>query len=68
VENCLVTVGSLNIVLLIFIDYFCIEIRGFNFLQQGLDQTTISLVLQSQNHRITESQNVRGWKGPLWVI
>jgi len=19
-------------------------------------------------HRITESQNVRGWKGPLWVI
>jgi len=22
----------------------------------------------SQNHRITESQNVRGWKGPLWVI
>ena len=22
----------------------------------------------SQNHRITESQNGRGWKGPLWVI
>ena len=22
----------------------------------------------SQNHRITESQNSRGWKGPLWVI
>jgi len=21
-----------------------------------------------KNHRITESQNVRGWKGPLWVI
>jgi len=21
-----------------------------------------------QNHRITESQNGRGWKGPLWVI
>jgi len=20
------------------------------------------------NHRITESQNSRGWKGPLWVI
>jgi len=20
-----------------------------------------------QNHRITESQNVRGWQGPLWV-
>jgi len=23
---------------------------------------------KSQNHRITESQNSRGWKGPLWVI
>jgi len=23
---------------------------------------------KSQNHRITESQNGRGWKGPLWVI
>jgi len=22
---------------------------------------------ESQNHRITESQNGRGWKGPLWV-
>jgi len=22
----------------------------------------------SQNHRITESQNGRDWKGPLWVI
>ena len=21
-----------------------------------------------ENHRITESQNSRGWKGPLWVI
>jgi len=21
-----------------------------------------------QNHRITESQNDRGWKGPLWII
>jgi len=25
-------------------------------------------VTASQNHRITESQNSRGWKGPLWVI
>jgi len=24
--------------------------------------------VRSQNHRITESQNGRGWKGPLWVI
>ena len=23
---------------------------------------------KSPNHRITESQSVRGWKGPLWVI
>jgi len=23
---------------------------------------------ESQNHRITESQNGRGWKRPLWVI
>jgi len=23
---------------------------------------------RQQNHRITESQNGRGWKGPLWVI
>ena len=23
---------------------------------------------ESQNHGITESQNSRGWKGPLWVI
>jgi len=22
----------------------------------------------AQNHRITESQNIMGWKGPLWVI
>jgi len=22
----------------------------------------------AENHRITESQNSRGWKGPLWVI
>jgi len=23
---------------------------------------------ENRNHRITESQNSRGWKGPLWVI
>ena len=22
----------------------------------------------TESHRITESQNVRGWKGPLWVV
>jgi len=26
------------------------------------------LKLLKFDHRITESQNVRGWKGPLWVI
>ena len=26
------------------------------------------LLLHLQNHRITKSQNVQGWKGPLWVI
>jgi len=31
------------------------------------DWTCIRKVI-SQNHRITESQNGRGWKGPLWVI
>jgi len=24
--------------------------------------------IPSGHHRITESQNSRGWKGPLWVI
>ena len=33
---------------------------------QGLRCKTV--VTESQNHRITESQNSRGWKGPLWVI
>ena len=31
----------------------------------------VSLVFwpcHEQSHRITESQNSRGWKGPLWVI
>ena len=22
---------------------------------------------EPQNHRLTESQNLRGWQGPLWV-
>ena len=26
------------------------------------------LLIVSAAHRITESQNSRGWKGPLWVI
>jgi len=32
------------------------------------DPTVRGLGLHLQNHRITESQNSRGWKGPLWVI
>ena len=34
-------------------------------LQQNAIQGTF---IQHGNHRITESQNSRGWKGPLWVI
>jgi len=36
-----------------------------------LVRTLLALIaarVQSQNHRITESQNGRGWEGPLWVI
>jgi len=32
---------------------------------RGVDLTMDTI---AQNHRITESQNSRGWKGPLWVI
>jgi len=28
----------------------------------------VLLIPTTNNHRITESQNSRGWKGPLWVI
>ena len=37
---------------------------------QGLEERWVVLekVRPIQNHRITESQNGRGWKGPLWVI
>jgi len=31
----------------------------------GLDEWSVGWI---KNHRITESQNSRGWKGPLWVI
>jgi len=31
-------------------------------------QLSVHHVSCSQYHRITESQNSRGWKGPLWVI
>jgi len=30
--------------------------------------TVFWIVLFSAYYRITESQNSRGWKGPLWVI
>jgi len=33
-----------------------------------LEWLVLSLRYLSLNHRITESQNSRGWKGPLWVI
>jgi len=36
---------------------------GFHFrLLRNLHDT------EQERHRITESQNGRGWKGPLWVI
>ena len=35
---------------------------GYAVLQRTINDQSI------QNHRITESQNGRGWKGPLWVI
>jgi len=28
----------------------------------------IQVIKSNLNHRITESQNGRGWKRPLWVI
>jgi len=31
-------------------------------------RTHLEAVTESQNHRITQSQNGRGWKGPQWVI
>jgi len=34
----------------------------------GLDGCTRRYVKNCLGHRITESQNSRGWKGPLWVI
>ena len=37
--------------------------------REGLLRTLIYIELaRKRNHRITESQNSRGWKGPLWVI
>ena len=33
--------------------------------QEGKTPPAVS---EDQVHRITESQNSRGWKGPLWVI
>ena len=30
--------------------------------------STPNRALTAPGHRITESQNSRGWKGPLWVI
>jgi len=28
----------------------------------------VQTIKSGHSHRITESQNSRGWKGPLWVI
>ena len=49
--------------------YLCVSVSG------AVGQCIVSLMLRlcdmlpvSGDHRITESQNGRGWKGPLWVI
>jgi len=46
--------------------------EGKKGLKQGLLEPCMSPrntpMLPVKNHRITESQNSRGWKGPLWVI
>ena len=35
---------------------------------QAASQSHVLVLMGDFNHRITESQNSRGWKGPLWVI
>ena len=40
----------------------------YNYLKDGCSEVGVVVFTESQNHRITESQNVRGWKGHLWVI
>jgi len=38
-------------------------------MSEGLNNEVLQRsVTESQNNRMAESQNVRGWKGPLWVI
>jgi len=32
------------------------------------ERAVVMLEYTNDGHRITESQNGRGWKGPLWVI
>ena len=33
-----------------------------------LAENNLNGYAEKGRHKITESQNVRGWKGPLWVI
>ena len=42
--------------------------EGASFRDKSLLEGPWFHFTESQNHRITESQNSRGWKGPLWVI
>jgi len=44
---------------------FCLKL-GTIILRSHFLKTVVKK--ESQNHRITESQNGRGWKGPLWVV
>jgi len=37
--------------------------------QRGkLQSKKVYLGMESERNKETESQNVRGWKGPLWVV
>lgn len=49
-------------------DKKCLVHISWHIAIHSLTNLEILLVATSQNHRITESQNCRGWKGPLEII
>jgi len=46
----------------------CIPSSVGSRVREGILPLCSALVRHPRSHRITESQNGRGWKGPLWVI